>query len=202
MQQIAPPMKAPRPLAAPAPASADRFWLGRALWLALAGSLLLWAAFPPLDLWPLAWLAPLPWLWLILQPQLPGKRPYLAIWLAGLVHWLIMLQGIRLAHEALYGGWFALSWYLAFYLPVFIGLSRVAVHRLRMPLAIAAPVVWVGLELIRGHLITGFSLALLAHTQTSWPMLLQISDLAGAYAVSFVIMTVAAAIAGVVPLEL
>src|SRR5687767_1358573 len=165
MQQIAPPMKAPRPLAAPAPASADRFWLGRTLWLALAGSLLLWSAFPPLDLWPLAWLAPLPWLWLILLPKLPGSRPYVAIWLAGFAHWIIMLQGIRLAHPALYGGWLALSWYLAFYLAAFIALSRVAVHRLRIPIVVGAPIVWVGLELLRGYLLTGFSLGLLAHTQ-------------------------------------
>ncbi len=192
MQQRAP---QPTDSISAARAASSGFWQSSTLWLALAGSLLLWAAFPPLNLWPLAWIAPLPWLWLISLPELPGRRPYLAIWLAGFVHWLALLQGIRLAHPALYGGWFALSWYLAFYLPVFIGLSRVAVHRLRVPIVVAAPVVWVGLELIRGHLITGFSLALLAHTQADWPMLLQISDLAGAYAVSFVVMTVAAAIA-------
>lgn len=196
MQQLARPPKPPQPLAAPARTRAP-FWFSPTLGLALAGSLLLWAAFPPLDLWPLAWLAPLPWLWLILLPKLPGKRPYLAIWLAGFVHWLVMLQGIRLAHPALYGGWAALSWYLAFYLPAFVGLSRVAVHRLRVPLVVAAPTVWVGLELVRGHLITGFSLALLAHTQTARPMLLQIADLAGAYAVSFVMMAVSAATADI-----
>jgi apolipoprotein N-acyltransferase len=112
-----------------------------------------------------------------------------------------MLQGIRLAHPALYGGWIALSWYLAFYLPAFIALSRVAVHRLGLPLVLAAPVVWVGLELLRGHLITGFSLGLLAHTQVQWTTLLQIADLGGAYAVSFVMITVAAAMARVAPLQ-
>jgi apolipoprotein N-acyltransferase len=193
--------RAPKPTAKLAGDPA-RFWRAPTLWLALAGGLALWAAFPPLNLWPLAWLAPLPWLSLILLPELPGKRPYLAIWLAGLVYWLLMLQGIRLAHWALYAGWFALAWYLAFYLPVFIGLARVAVHRLRIPLVVAAPVVWVGLELIRGHLITGFSMGLLSHTQVAWPLLLQIADLGGAYAVSFVMMTAAAAIAGAVPLSL
>jgi apolipoprotein N-acyltransferase len=171
-----------------------RFWRGGTLWIALAGSILLWASFPPLNLWPLAWVAPLPWLWLVVAPQLPGRRPYVALWLAGLVHWLLLLQGIRLAHPALYGGWFALSAYLGIYLPLFIGLARVAVGRLRISLVIAAPVVWVGLELLRGHLITGFSLAVLAHTQAEWTTVLQISDLAGAYAVSFVMLSVAAAI--------
>ena len=70
------------------------------LLLGLAGALLLWAAFPPVN-WPwLAWIAPMAWLWLVRWPQLPGWRPYIALWLAGFVHWLLMLQGIRLAHPA------------------------------------------------------------------------------------------------------
>lgn len=186
-----------QPVAAPnAP-----MWKSSTLWLALAGSLLLWLSFPRFDLWPLAWIAPLPWLWLVQKPVLSGRRPYVAIWLAGLVHWLIMLQGLRLAHPALYAGWFALSWYLAFYLPAFVGLTRLAVHRLGVSIVVAAPIVWVGLELIRGYLLTGFSLALLAHTQVRWTMVLQVSDLVGAYAVSFVMMLVAASIARVFPLR-
>ncbi|MEX2176921.1 MAG: apolipoprotein N-acyltransferase [Pirellulaceae bacterium] len=183
----------------PPPAS---FWRSPTLWLALAGSLLLWASFPPLDLWPLAWLAPLPWLWLVLLPTLPGRRPYLAIGLAGFVFWLAMLFGISLAHPALIAGWIALSWYLAFYLPVFVGLTRVAVHRLGVSIVVAAPVVWVGLELVRGHLLTGFSMGLLSHTQVRFPLLLQIADLGGAYAVSFVMLLVTAALARTFPLPL
>lgn len=161
----------------------------------LLSGLALWAAFPPLD-WPwLAWLAPLPWLWLVRLELLPGKRAYLAIWLGAFVHWLLMLQGIRLAHPALYAGWLALAAYVAVYIPVFVGLTRVAVHRLRWPLALAAPVVWTGLELLKGHLLTGFSMGLLGHTQANFPWLLQAADLAGAYAVSFLVMLVAATIA-------
>ncbi|MDX1944075.1 MAG: apolipoprotein N-acyltransferase [Pirellulaceae bacterium] len=165
------------------------------LGLALAGSLLLWASFPPLGLWPLAWIAPLPWLVLVQLPALPGRRPYVSIWLAGLLFWLLILQGIRLAHPLLIGGWIALSLYLSFYVPIFVGLARVAVQRLRIPLVFAAPVVWVGLELIRGHLFTGFSLSLLAATQVRWPLVLQIADLGGAYGVSFVMMLVTACLA-------
>jgi len=164
-----------------------------------AGALLLWAAFPPLN-WPLlAWLAPVPWLWLIRLPALPGWRPYFMLWLAGSFHWLLVLQGIRLAHPALYGGWIALSLYLAVYLPVFIGLTRVAVHRLKAPLVASAPVVWVGLELLRGHLVTGFSNGLLAHTQAEIPLLIQVADLAGGYTLSFVLMFVAACLAMLIP---
>lgn len=161
----------------------------------LAGAILLWGAFPPLDLWPLAWVAPLPWLLLILRPQPLSRGAHVVLWLSGLIHWLAMLQGIRLAHLLLYGGWFALSAYLAIYLPLFVGLTRIALHRCRISIVIAAPVVWVGLELIRGHFVTGFSSGLLAHSQTAWPMLLQISDVTGAYGVSGLMMLVSAAAA-------
>ena len=66
--------------------------------------------------------------------------------------WLLTIHWLRLPHPALYLGWLALSAYLAIYLPVFVGLSRVAVHRFDLPLWLAAPVVWTGLELARAHL--------------------------------------------------
>lgn len=162
---------------------------------ALLSGLLLWAAFPPWSWWPLVWLAPLGWLHLIQLPVLPGKRPYLAIWLAGLIHWAALMQGIRLAHPALYLGWISLSGYLAVYLIVFVGLTRVAVHRLGISIVWAAPIVWTGLELVRGHALTGFSMALLGHVFYRQVTLIQIADIAGAYAVSFLIMFVAAAVA-------
>ncbi len=162
---------------------------------ALLSGLLLWAAFPPWGWWPLVWIAPLGWLHLIQLPVLPGKRPYLAIWLAGLIHWAALMQGIRLAHPALYLGWISLAGYLAVYLVVFVGLTRVAVHRLGISIVWAAPIVWTGLELVRGHALTGFSLALLGHVLYRQVTLIQIADIAGAYAVSFLIMFVAAAVA-------
>src|SRR5437667_7358247 len=91
--------------------------------MGLFGAVLLWAAFPPLNLPWLAWIAPVPWLWLVRQPKLPGWRPYFVLWFCGTVHWLLMLEGIRLAHPALYAGWLALSAYLGVYLPAFIGLT-------------------------------------------------------------------------------
>ena len=112
--------------------------------LAWLGAFLLWAAFPPLDLWPLAWFAPIPWLFLIRRKEFDASRPYKKLWLAGFVFWLVTIQWLRLPHWATYFGWIVLSFYFAFYIPVFIGLSRIAVHRLRFPLWIAAPMVWTG----------------------------------------------------------
>jgi apolipoprotein N-acyltransferase len=165
------------------------------------GAVLLWAALPPLDLGPLAWVAPIAWLLLIRRQELPGRRPYGTLWVVGFAFWLAALHWLRLPHWATSFGWLALSFYFAFYVPVFVGLSRVAVHRLRIPLIVAAPVVWMGLELARGHLLTGFTMASLGHTQYRWIPLIQISDLAGAYGVSFVVMFVAACLARMMPLE-
>ena len=170
---------------------------------ALIGAVLLWAALPPLDnwlgTWPLAWIAPVWWVGLIRREELPGRRPYLALWLVGLLFWLAALYWLCLPHWATSFGWLALGFYQAFYLPVFIGLSRVAVHKYRVPVILTAPVVWTGLELARGHLLTGFTMASLGHTQYRWLELIQISDLVGAYGVSFVVMFGASCLAQMLP---
>jgi apolipoprotein N-acyltransferase len=169
--------------------------------IALAGSLLMFAALPPLDLWPLAWIAPLPWLWLVRQETLPGWRPWRSLWLAGFAFWLLTLHWLRLPHPATAIGWFSLSFYLAFYVPAFVWLSRVAVHRTSVSLIVAAPVVWMGLELARAHLLTGFTMGSLGHTQYRWVQLIQISDLFGGYGVSGMVMLVAACVTRTIPLS-
>jgi apolipoprotein N-acyltransferase len=57
----------------------------------------------------------------------------------------------------------------------------------------------VGLEYLRAYLFTGASWYYLAHTQYRWLELIQISDLVGAYGVSFIVMSGSAALAGVLP---
>ncbi|MCE5267385.1 MAG: apolipoprotein N-acyltransferase, partial [Planctomycetaceae bacterium] len=201
--------------------------------MAFLGAVLLWVAMSPLDLWPLAWIAPVPWVWLIRRTQLIGqeerrpagcqvatggrlaralrrcrlvfwevvhdRRPYLTLTVAGFAFWMGALHWLRLPDPATSIGWVALSFYFAFYLPAFVGLSRAAVHRLHIPVMLAAPMVWTGLELARGHLLSGMTMGSLCHTQYRWTQLIQISDLAGGYGVSFVMMLVAAALASVAP---
>ncbi len=154
--------------------------------------MLLWAALPPLNWWPLAWIAPVCWLLLIQQEKLSGTRPYGAIWLASAIYWTLVLQGIRLAHWANYFGLLALAGYLGLYLPLFIAVGRMAYHRWRIPLIIAAPVVWAGTELTRGYGPLAFSVAQLAHSQVAQPLVIQVSDLFGPCTVSFVMMCAAA----------
>src|SRR5688500_1600118 len=91
--------------AAPAPTPRRIAWRSGTLPLALLGSLLMWAALPPLDLWPLAWAAPVPWLLIVRKDKLAGRRPYLALWLAGFVFWLLAIHWLRLPHPATSIGW-------------------------------------------------------------------------------------------------
>lgn len=176
--------------------------LFQSIWgCALLGSLLMYLALPPLDLWPLAWIAPVPWLMLARKKALPGRRPYRALWVAGFVFWFLALHWLRLPFWATAFGWLALSMYLAVYIPLLVGLTRVAVHRLGISIIVAAPVVWMGLELAKGHVLDGFTMGSLGHTQFRWIQLIQVSDLAGAYGVAFVVMFVAACVARMLPCE-
>ena len=113
--------------------------------LAVGGmtSLLAWASFTPLNFSPLGWVSLVPFI-LLARIARPTRRMYLATYLTGLAYWLPTLQWMRLGHVTMYTAWLALSVYMAAYFPVCLGLTRVAVHRFRIPLAIAFPVVWVG----------------------------------------------------------
>ncbi len=108
-------------------------WYLSPLALGLAGALLLWAALPPLEIGPLGWIAPVPWLYLVRRRRLGGAHPYRGVWLAGFVFWLMAIHWLRLPHPATSIGWVALSSYLALYLPAFVWLARVAVHRVGIP---------------------------------------------------------------------
>lgn len=172
-----------------APASV---WGAVSLCLLTAG--LLWGAFFPLNWGPLGWLAPVPLL-LLVRVNRPTRWMYPAAYLGGAVFWVAGLQWMRLGDVTMIPAWLALSFYLALYFPLFLGMTRVAVHRLRVPLVVAAPIVWVGLEYLRSHLLSGFGWYLLGHSQHEWTSLVQISDLFGAYGVSGLVMFSAAALA-------
>ncbi|MFO0941205.1 MAG: apolipoprotein N-acyltransferase [Pirellulales bacterium] len=155
-------------------------------------SLVLLAAFPPLNLYPLAWLAPIGWLHLCKRAQPIGRKGYYQLWLGGCLFWLVSLHSIRLAFWALYAGWVALALYLAIYLPLWVGATRVMVHRWRVPLALAAPIAWLGFEQIRAYMLTGYAANTLAHSQAWQPYLIQIADMFGHGSISFVMVCFAA----------
>ena len=162
---------------------------------AVVGSLLCWLALPPVGWSHLAWVGPMPWLLLVSQEKLPGRRPYRALWLGGFVFWMLAVHWIRLPHPLNYLAWLVLAAYLGVYLPTFVAIARVGVYRLRLPLWLVAPIAWTGLDWFRARLFTGFLMGSLAHTQAEQTLVIQIADLAGEYGVTFLILLVAASLA-------
>lgn len=160
--------------------------------------LLLWASFPPLDWGPLGWIALVPLL-LLIRPRQRPRGTVAATLACGFLSQLFLLQWLRYGHPSMYFALLGVAIYMALYFPVFVLLCRTAVHRFHVPLVLAVPTIWVGLEFLRAHLMTGFSWYYLGHTQYRFVELIQISDLVGAYGVSFVVATSAAALAGVLP---
>ena len=171
----------------------------RGAWItAMTTSVLLWASFTPLDWGWLGWIALVP-LCLQVRIQRPTRAMYRVSYAAGLAWSLLSLQWMRLGDVSMYPAWIALSFYLAMYFPAFLATARAAVHRFRLPLVLAVPLCWTGLEFARARLMTGFAWYFLGHTQHAWTEMIQISDLVGAYGVSFIVAMSSACIAALIP---
>ncbi|MEZ6125648.1 MAG: apolipoprotein N-acyltransferase [Planctomycetaceae bacterium] len=167
---------------------------------AMLSGLLLWLSFTPLDFGPLAWIALVP-LCLLLRPQLLPRFSNRALLLSGFLWAVATLQWMRLGHVTMYGALAALSFYVGLYTPAFVAISRRLV-RSGVPLWLTVPLVWTALEYLRAYLLTGFSWYYLGHSQYQWTWLVQISDLTGAYGVSFLVAMMSGALAECVPARL
>jgi len=145
-------------------------------------------AFPAFDIEWLAWVALVP-LFFALEGAAPRKAFFLAylaglVFFAGALYWLIhvTLPGMVAAalYLALYFGCFGL----------FVSYASAKQRRGRYELLFILPSAWVAIEWVRAHALTGFGWALLGHSQSFTPVVIQIADMTGAYGVSFVILLV------------
>ena len=149
-----------------------------------AGSgLMLFLSFHPADLSFLSWVAVVPIL--LLAARGPG-RAAIPAYVGGAI-WF--LGGLEWARHATLPGMILLGLFMALYLAAFALAAGILRQRLKVPLAILAPVLWVTLEAIRSNIMTGFPYLLLGHTQIDNLALMQILDITGVYGVSFVIMS-------------
>lgn len=161
----------------------------------LAVSLLLQSLiFPPVGIWAVAFVCLLPWFVFIGAYRNP-KAVYAASYGLGLAFFLVNMRWMAVCTVE---GWLALSAYLAVYYPLVACPVRHAVRRRRLPLAFVAPVVWVASEWCRAVVISGFPWFFLGHSPYRVLTLIQISDLVGAYGVSFVLAAVNGALADAV----
>jgi apolipoprotein N-acyltransferase len=161
--------------------------------LSILSGILLTLGFPKLGLYYFSWVALVP-LFLALSGR-TIREAFALGGLCGLVHYLGTLYWIYYAVHH-YGGIplsvaVLLLLLLCAYLAVYLGCFAIVARQWQAyPLlwVLGLPGVWVTLELIRGHLITGFPWANLGYTQTPLHALIQIADLSGVYGVSWLVV--------------
>ncbi len=164
--------------------------------LALSTFVLWWLANAPFEFASLAWLAPMPLMLIVFPKSISSfAKPLTKVYWASLLFWLATFYFLPYPHPVLIIGWFALSAYLAIYAPLFVVCARTMTHRMGISPLISMPIAWTGLEWIRVNFLTGFGMVCLSHTQYAHPVVIQISELFGAYAVTFAMTAFAAGIA-------
>jgi len=183
---------------APGAAAAPTGWAGRGalrrrLTPLLGGLLtvaLLAVSFAPLDFWPAAYVALVPWTLALLCG--PSRRwALLCAWLSGLVAWALAVYWLAWITLV---GYAALVVYASAYWLAAGAVLRAALRR-GWPAWACLPVVWVALEFARAYVISGFPWFNLAQTQYRVAPLIQIADVTGQYGLSFLVAMVNGAIA-------
>ncbi len=155
------------------------------LLLSLLSAFLLIISFPGFNIWLSAWIAFLP-LFLALR----GKsrfQAFLLAYMTGIIFWSGNIYW--LVHVTL-PGQIILVLYLASYFGFFGLLSSRSLSGLSLKRILLIPSLWVGLEYIRGYLFTGFPWSLLGYSQQVNLPVIQLSDLTGAWGVSFLVILV------------
>jgi apolipoprotein N-acyltransferase len=154
---------------------------------------LLWASYFPLNFGWLGWTAMVPFLVLVRATARP-RRLYLGAFFAGLIFFVASVQWMRVADDRMYATWIGLSIACALFFPVALFFLRRLDQRMPLPLTITFPIVWTALEYLRAHLFTGFPWYFLSHTQHDFLPIIQISDVTGAYGVTFLLAAASALI--------
>jgi apolipoprotein N-acyltransferase len=176
--------------------------------LAVAGGgYVLSVAYPRPDWDGFAWVALTP---VILTALSRRAREALWLgWLFGFVFFLVLLRWLNFTFRTYSAIPAPIVWlptallaaYCGFFVSAFAaGLSWIAERR-SIALALgAAPALWVTGEWLRGHILGGFPWGVLGYSQFQRLPVIQIAELGGVYAVSFVVLAVNAVIVGIVAL--
>ncbi len=182
--------------------------------------LLLTTAFPNWNVAGAAWIAP--GLMLMSALGASGKQAFRLGFVAGLAHALSALYWLLLIPYTFHGipfgpgaGWLSLSAYVALYPALWVWICWKIFPR-PVNRTIAGPslrdlgksgwsqragwclncaILWVGLEIIRAHFLTGFPWLLLGSSQSKLLPLIQIASIGGVYIISFLAVWTSVAIA-------
>ena len=148
--------------------------------LAVISGIMGFMAYPPFGYSFMAWICFIPLLFAIRSAS--NKNAFLYAYLSGMVffggllYWLVNVT---------VPGTFILILYLALFYGIF-GVVIAIVLRYSMDLFVL-PFAWVVIEYIRSNIFTGFSWGLLGYSQYENIKIIQISDITGAYGVSFLL---------------
>jgi len=139
----------------------------------------------PISFSLLAWVALVPFI-LACTPSAKPKRLAVAAYLISLCYWLGNLYWIAPITVA---GWAAFCLYTAVHWPILALCLRYCRIK-KIPLFLAAGVLFVGAERLQGLFLGGFFWRFLAHSQYANITLIQIADIFGAAGLSFLIAMV------------
>jgi apolipoprotein N-acyltransferase len=174
----------------------------------VAGGAALALAFPGTDWSGAAWIALTPVVAAALTR--PPRAAFGLGWLGGFVFFVLLLRWLNFTFRVYSAIPWMLVWaptaLLAAYCGLYVGLvagalSWIASRRSGLAAVASAPFLWVAAEWVRGWLMGGFPWGDLGYSQYRQLMVIQVAELGGVYAVSFVVIAVNAALASAVVLS-
>lgn len=168
---------------------------------AIVSGAALMLCFPIFDLYPIAFVALVPFL-----VSLVDMRPAQAF-KAGLLLGIPYFFGTQywIYHSIHYFGGMAfvpslavvllLALYESLYTALFGMFFSMKIKSTPLPALLLAPVLWVVLEFVRSYAFTGFPWSIVGYTQYRFLHLIQFADITGVYGVSFLVVAINGAVA-------
>ena len=170
--------------------------------LAALSAILLFLSFPNANLFPLAWIALVPF-FIALTCTSDWKSTFWISYLTGFLFFAGLLIAIALLYPyanifATMVGYLLLVGYTALYFAVFAVLMRAVPWRSGVLFPVAAACIWTALEWVRSWMLTGFPWGSIGYSQWNNVVGIQIASLVGVHGISFVIVLFNAGVATVI----
>lgn len=152
-----------------------------------ATAVMLTLAQAPIGLWPLAWVAYVPFILVCSRFEKTTPDPFFLIaYIVGAGFWLGNIYWMSYVTVA---GWISFCLYTAILWPILAMTVRWCRSK-RIPLFLSVPILVVGIEQSQGFLLGGFNWLYLGHSQYANTTLIQIADIFGATGISFLVAMV------------
>jgi len=157
----------------------------KAVILSILSAILLSVSFSSFTLWQFAWFGFIPLFFALENKNL--RQSFILSYLCGIIFWSLTIYW--LIHVTLIGQ-AVLILYLALYFGVFGCIIYLRRFFSTVSFLLFIPSSWVLLEYVRSYLFSGFPWALIGFSQYKNLAIVQIADITGAWAVSFLIVLI------------